>query len=105
MARGLPVISTRHSGIPELVQERVTGFLVDEHDVDALAESILLLADSPQLWEVMGEAARERVTRLHDIERQSAIIEQLYDELMTGMDTAAVHAIGQFQQIPETKVA
>ncbi|MCB0214455.1 MAG: glycosyltransferase, partial [Anaerolineae bacterium] len=38
MAQGLPVLSTHHSGIPELVQDGQSGFLAAEHDIDGLAE-------------------------------------------------------------------
>ena len=38
MATALPVISTRHSGIPEAVEDGITGFLVEEHDVRGMAE-------------------------------------------------------------------
>jgi glycosyltransferase involved in cell wall biosynthesis len=50
MSRGKPVISTRHAGIPELVEE----ILVDERDPDALAEAIARLADDPELRKKLG---------------------------------------------------
>ena len=42
-ASGLPVVATRHAGIPDAVIEGTTGFLVDEHDVDGMAEGMLRL--------------------------------------------------------------
>lgn len=65
-ALGLPVVSTRHAGIPEVVEDGVTAFLATEHDVDALVEAILMLAD-PSLRSRMGEAGRRHVERHHDI--------------------------------------
>jgi len=56
MANGLPVVSTRHAGIPEEVVEGETGLLVEELDVDAMAEGIVRLAQSPDLRVLMGEA-------------------------------------------------
>ena len=50
MSRGKPVISTRHAGIPELVEE----VLVDERDPDALAQAIAKLADDPGLRKKLG---------------------------------------------------
>ncbi|EJL6856703.1 glycosyltransferase [Vibrio alginolyticus] len=47
MARGLIVISTFHSGIPELIDDNVTGFLVEEHDVKGLAEKIKEVYSTP----------------------------------------------------------
>ena len=48
MATGLPVIATRHSGIPELVQDGASGFLVPERDAEALAEKCEYLISHPQ---------------------------------------------------------
>ena len=66
MAHGLPVVSTRHAGIPEAVSEGETGFLVDEGDSKAMAERLLLLARDPDLRCRLGQAgwqvASERFT-------------------------------------------
>jgi glycosyltransferase involved in cell wall biosynthesis len=61
MASGLPVISTRHAGIPEAVTDSVTGLLVEERDVDAMAHAMSELLDSPDRAATMGAAGRERV--------------------------------------------
>lgn len=63
MASGLPVVSTRHSGIPEVVSEGETGFLVDERDVGAMGQSILRLLENPDLAMNMGRAGAPRVRR------------------------------------------
>jgi glycosyltransferase involved in cell wall biosynthesis len=60
MANALPVVSTRHAGIPEQVVEGETGFLVEECDAGAMAESIVRLAKSPDLRRSMGEAGYVR---------------------------------------------
>lgn len=69
MATGMPILSTVHTGIPELVQNGVSGFLVAERDVQALAEKLEYLIQNPRLWPVMGSAGRIRVTELHDIRK------------------------------------
>lgn len=61
MASALPVVSTRHSGIPEAVDDDVTGLLVDEHDVDGMAAAIATLLDDPERAAAMGAAGRRRV--------------------------------------------
>lgn len=61
MGHALPVVSTRHSGIPEAVKHGETGLLVKEHDVDGMADAMLSLLDDPQLAETMGRAGRARV--------------------------------------------
>jgi glycosyltransferase involved in cell wall biosynthesis len=60
-ATGLPVVSTHHSGIAELVIDGVTGLLSEERDVDAFANYMIALAMSPQLRERMGSAGHDHV--------------------------------------------
>jgi colanic acid/amylovoran biosynthesis glycosyltransferase len=60
-ATGLPVVSTRHGGIPDVVLEGTTGFLVDEGDVDAMASAIVRLLKEPALAGKMGAAARQNI--------------------------------------------
>jgi glycosyltransferase involved in cell wall biosynthesis len=58
-ASGLPVVSTRHAGIPDVVEDGRTGFLVDERDVVGMAERMGRLARDPGLTgQLGGEAAR-----------------------------------------------
>lgn len=67
-ASGLPVISTRHAGIPDVVIEGRTGFLVDEHDVRGMAEAWSRVIDDPALAGSMGRAARQHVSAAFAIE-------------------------------------
>jgi colanic acid/amylovoran biosynthesis glycosyltransferase len=60
-ASGLPVVSTRHAGIPDVVSEGETGFLVDERDVAGMAEKMIVLAKDPTLAASLGAAARRRI--------------------------------------------
>jgi len=64
MSSGLPVVSTRHSGIPEAVEHGVTGFLVDEGDVNAMTEALITLYRNPDLRQTMGTAGRDRAVAL-----------------------------------------
>jgi colanic acid/amylovoran biosynthesis glycosyltransferase len=66
MATGMPVVSTHHSGIPELIADGVEGFLVPERDVTILAQRIASLIRDPHSRVAMGRAARHRVTQQHD---------------------------------------
>jgi colanic acid/amylovoran biosynthesis glycosyltransferase len=78
MASALPVISTRHSGIPEAVLDGGTGILVDEHDVDGIAAAIAALLSDPVRARAMGAAGRRRVlsryTHLHTRDRLRSIL-------------------------------
>lgn len=69
MARGMPVISTYHSGIPELVEDGVSGFLVPERDVAALAGAIQRTVENAAKWPEIGRAGRRTVQ--HDFNRQT----------------------------------
>lgn len=58
-AAGLPVVATRHAGIPDVVKHETTGFLVDEGDVDGMADYMTRIALNTDLARSMGEAGRE----------------------------------------------
>ncbi|WP_245273470.1 glycosyltransferase [Mesorhizobium sp. WSM3224] len=61
MAGGLITVSTYHSGIPELIEDRKTGFLVPERDIAALAGKLTWIAENPGLCEPIALAARGKV--------------------------------------------
>jgi colanic acid/amylovoran biosynthesis glycosyltransferase len=60
-ACGLPIIATRHSGIPEIVVDGVNGFLVPERDIEGMAGKMAALARDPSLWTAFGRAGRALV--------------------------------------------
>lgn len=60
-AHGLPVVATRHAGIPDAVREEADGFLVDEGDVQAMALAMYRLAQDAALAARMGAAYQQRV--------------------------------------------
>jgi|GEM_PF-541409 len=66
-AAGLPVISTFHAGIPELVIDGETGFLSEERDVEETAKNMLLLAKDVKLRKQFALKARQRVENEFDI--------------------------------------
>lgn len=59
-ASGLPVVATRHAGIPDVVVDGETGFLVDEWDTEAMAARMISLLREAQLARTLGQAARRR---------------------------------------------
>ena len=71
-AAGLPVIATKHGGIPDVITEGRNGFLVEEYDVHAMSERMLQLALDPGLADRMGKAARERICESFTIEQSIA---------------------------------
>lgn len=82
MACGMPVLSTVHSGIPELVEDGKSGFLVAERDTDALAEKLKYLVQNPELWEKMGAAGREYVEKHYNIQRLNGDLVDIYHKLL-----------------------
>ncbi len=78
MASGLPIISTFHSGIPELVEDGVSGFLVPERDTATLTERLGHLLEHPERWPAMGEAGREKVKDMFDIDKLNDELVRLY---------------------------
>ncbi|HEY9737804.1 MAG TPA: glycosyltransferase, partial [Trichocoleus sp.] len=82
MAMGLPVLSTFHGGIPELVQDGVSGYLVPERDSEALAARLKDLLDHPERWEAMGQAGRAYVEAHYNIETLNDRLVQVYEHLM-----------------------
>lgn len=61
MATGLPVVSTRHGGIKEVITENETGFLVDEYDVDGMAKAMLCLVTDNNLAFETGKRASDSI--------------------------------------------
>jgi colanic acid/amylovoran biosynthesis glycosyltransferase len=71
MANGLPVVSTRIGGIPEMVVENETGFLVQPEDVVALAGAIEKVTNDRSLGHKLGQAGYERAQKLFSIENNA----------------------------------
>lgn len=71
MASGLPVVSTRVSGIPELIDDGVSGRLVEPNDVTALADAIAQMLSEPALRESCAEAGRRKVEREFDVRSEA----------------------------------
>jgi colanic acid/amylovoran biosynthesis glycosyltransferase len=81
LAQGIPVIATRHSGIPELVRDGEAGFLVPERDPDALAEKLEYLIEHPERWSGMGRKGRGHVEEHFNIDKLNDRLVEIYREL------------------------
>lgn len=82
MARGLVVLSTHHSGIPELVEDGVSGFLVPERDVDALSDKLSHLIKHPETWSEIEWASRTYVESQFNINKLNDQLTQIFQQLM-----------------------
>lgn len=81
MSSGLPVVSTRVGGIPELVLEDQTGALVPAADPAALAGALARYVRDPALAQRHGQAGRRRIERQYSVDAMIATYSDLYDEL------------------------
>ena len=78
MAMGIPVISTRITGIPELVDSEANGFLVPPGDVDVLFEKLKLLLKQPELCERFGKQARDTVTADYNLADNCRLLAEIF---------------------------
>lgn len=90
-ASGLPVVATRHGGIADVVVEGETGFLVEEGDVDAMADRIAQLAADPPLAQRLGEAARARIASRYTMRQSVDRLARVLEAAACGTPVAAVH--------------
>ena len=79
-AAGLPIVSTRHAGIREAVIDGETGFLVDERDIDGMAQAMIRLLNDKALCRSMGEQAREHIRTNYNIDRHLSCIDGLIEK-------------------------
>jgi colanic acid/amylovoran biosynthesis glycosyltransferase len=85
-ACGLPVVSTDHAGIPDVIPDGVTGVLVPERDPAAIARAVADLIGAPGRWAEMGRAGREHIERSYNIRTLNVQLEELYEQV--GADRA-----------------
>ena len=77
-ATGMPIVSTRHADIPEIVLDGKSGLLSPENDLDALTWNLERLVADPDSWRAMGCAGRAHVEESHSIQTQVAKLESIY---------------------------
>ena len=79
---GLPVVATRHAGIPDVVLEGESGFLVDEGDENAMAQAMIKLVLESELSANMGKCGRSRILKNFTIDNHLKDITQLLRSLL-----------------------
>jgi len=84
MAAGLPVVATAVGGVPELVQEGRTGFLVPPGDPGPLADRLRILLREPDRGRRMGDAGRDRARREFTMDRMVDGVERVFGDAVAG---------------------
>jgi glycosyltransferase involved in cell wall biosynthesis len=78
MASGLPVVAVKVGGVPEIVENNMTGFLLEEYDELKMADLILRLINQPDLRYKLGRAARRFVESNHALSHLPRLLTDLY---------------------------
>lgn len=81
-ARFIPVIGTWHGGIPEIIEDGETGYLVAERNPAEIAERLEALLRQPELRAKLGAAARAKMVREYDIDKRIDVLEDHYTEVI-----------------------
>lgn len=82
MAAGVPVVATRVGGVPEVVEDGVSGFLVDPGDVPGLSNAVLRLLNDADRAREMGRKGRATAVENYDINRVVARVEDVFSSLL-----------------------
>jgi len=81
-ASGMPILSTNHCDIPEVVVDRESGYLVPERNIDALAQKLEFLITNPGIWKQMGKGGRKHTEKDYNVKIQVQKLEKIYDKVL-----------------------
>ncbi|MGN6214226.1 glycosyltransferase family 4 protein [Parafilimonas sp.] len=76
-AAALPVIATKHTGITDVIIQEKTGLLVQEHDVDGMANNMIRILKDKMLAKEMGKAGRENIKQNFSLKKHISKLEQI----------------------------
>jgi colanic acid/amylovoran biosynthesis glycosyltransferase len=82
MATGLPVFATEHGGIPEAIENGVSGVLIPERDDSALAQALLDASRDSDLLSHIARSGAEAVRKNFDLSAQAQRLEEIYLNLL-----------------------
>lgn len=81
-AMGLPIVSTNHNGLPDVIINDETGFLVEEGDYEAMGKKILYLAQNPEIRTAFGRNGRKHIEEHFDLTKQAAKAQKMYADIL-----------------------
>jgi colanic acid/amylovoran biosynthesis glycosyltransferase len=76
-AAGIPIISTWHAGIPDVIMDKKTGFLVNEHDVATMTKKMVLLLENKDLAKQIGMAGKNNINTSFSLKRHIDMLDDL----------------------------
>ena len=79
-ASGMPVVSSFHCDIPEVIRHGETGWLAPERDVDAIVDAIEQWLNRPQQWSAMLQTGRNHIEQHYDARTQGLLLAQHYQD-------------------------
>jgi glycosyltransferase involved in cell wall biosynthesis len=82
MATGKPVVAANAGGVPEVVQDGVTGLVTRPGDWLEIADAVVRLIDAPEVARAMGQAGRKRVETLFEVSAHTRKMEAVYDSVL-----------------------
>lgn len=77
---GLPVISTKHAGIPDVIIDGETGLLCEEHDIKQMTKNMLFILDHPNKAKTMGEKGKLNISLNYSLDRHINVIQNLINK-------------------------
>jgi len=81
MSSSLPIVATNVGGVPDMVQDRQTGFLSQKGDIRAIAQNICTLLNNEELCQTMGEAGRDRVINEFSFQKMVGTHQSVFEKL------------------------
>lgn len=79
-ASGMPIVSSWHCDIPEVVKDGQTGWLAEERNVDAIVSCLYRWINAPETWPEMLRAGRQHIERNYDARVQGQVLARHYEE-------------------------
>ncbi|CAN5415736.1 glycosyltransferase [soil metagenome] len=90
-ALGTPVVAFRSGGVGEAVEDGASGYLAEERDVEAMATGVARLLQDQAQWAAFSTRAAQLIPERFDINRQSVMLEDYYDEIIQRFQGDARH--------------
>jgi colanic acid/amylovoran biosynthesis glycosyltransferase len=81
-ASGLPIVSTRHNGLTDVILDGQTGYLVEEGDVEEMGKKIACLAESPDEWRCLGKAGRIHMEEKFNLQDQVSSMKEMLSQIV-----------------------